>query len=175
MNSFPESDKSCEACEFQENLSILRQVPFFSALPLSALKVLAYLSAREAFKPGEYLFRTDDDDGCAFSILSGKVAMVHSDNGEETPIRTFEAGDFIGGLSLLGSMRRLFSVRAEEKTDCLVISRSKFQKAMEQFPEMLPRVLKSVVESVREWDGRHFSEHAKDCGKCRENAGVSIL
>lgn len=175
MNSFPESDKNCESCEFQENLAMLRQIPFFSALPIPALKVLAYLSSRESFKPGEYLFRAEDDDGCAFSIISGTVTMIHADGDGETTIRTFEKGDFIGGLSLLASMRRLFSVRAETTADCLVISRQKFQKAMEQFPEMQPRVLKAVVESVRDWDGRHFSEHANACGECRKSAGVSML
>ncbi|MBT8407150.1 MAG: cyclic nucleotide-binding domain-containing protein [Deltaproteobacteria bacterium] len=74
-----ERRQASDTSEFQENLEILRQMDFFSALSLQALKVFAYLFTREMFKPGDYLFRQDDNDGTAFYILSGTAEVVRKD------------------------------------------------------------------------------------------------
>jgi len=66
MNSSMEKDETCLTCEFDKNLSILREIYFFSELPLDTLKVLAYLCSRENFKSGDYLFHQKDDDAGHF-------------------------------------------------------------------------------------------------------------
>ena len=81
MSSFTEEDQRPKSSEFQENLEILRQMDFFSALSLESLKVLAYLCTRERFKAGDFLFRQDDNDGNAFYIMSGKAELVRQDAG----------------------------------------------------------------------------------------------
>jgi CRP/FNR family transcriptional regulator, cyclic AMP receptor protein len=42
-------------CEFQENLATLREIDFFSELPLDLLKVIAYLCSREKYQEGDFL------------------------------------------------------------------------------------------------------------------------
>ena len=82
MNSSTERQQP-RSSEFQENLGILRQIQFFSGLPLEALKVFAYLCTRETFRAGDYLFHQDDNDGKAFYILSGEAELVRRDGGGE--------------------------------------------------------------------------------------------
>ena len=43
MNSNSGKNESGTSSEYQENLDILRQIDFFSGLPLEATKVFAYL------------------------------------------------------------------------------------------------------------------------------------
>ena len=49
MNSSMEKNEQGSSCEFKENLSILREIEFFSELSLETLKVLAYLCKREVY------------------------------------------------------------------------------------------------------------------------------
>jgi CRP-like cAMP-binding protein len=170
-----ERRQQSEASEFQQNLEILRQMDFFSALSLEALKVFAYLFTREKFKPGDYLIHQEDNDGKAFYIISGKAELVRADEKGETILGDFGKGEFLGGLALLGDMRRLFSVRAQTDLMCLVITREKFTKAIEQFPELMPRVLETMVKRVRLWEKRLLLDHGGLCDQCRKKVGVSLI
>jgi CRP/FNR family cyclic AMP-dependent transcriptional regulator len=175
MNSSMERRQQPESSEFQQNLEILRQMDFFSALSLEALKVFAYLFTRETFKPGEDLFQQDDNDGKAFYILSGTAEVVREDERGETILGKFTQGEFLGGLALLGDMRRLFSVRAQTDMMCLVMTREKFTKAIEQFPELMPRVLETMVRGIRSWEERLLLGPGELCDQCRKKVGVSLL
>jgi len=95
--------------------------------------------------------------------------------GTSSEIREFGAGAFIGGLTLLGETRRLYSLRAVEETVCILLSRDKFTKAIQQFPEQLPRIIRIVVRSINDWEDRFIGELAADCGGCLPRLGVSLL
>jgi CRP-like cAMP-binding protein len=164
-----------EASEFDENLRILREVGFFSTLSLEALKVFAYLCTRETFKPGEYLFQQDDTDGKAFYIVSGQAKLLREEQGDELELRGYLTGEFIGGLALVGDMRRLFSLKAVEDTICIVLTREKFSKVIEQFPELIPRVQKALVENVRAWEERLLFHREGLCDACKRKIGVTLV
>lgn len=163
------------SCEYQENLDILRQTYFFSGLPLESLKIFAYLCTREKFKEGDFLFRQGEDDGEAFCILSGRAQLERTVEEAPVPIRTCEAGEFIGGLTLIGETRRLYSLRALQATVCLVLSRDKFAKTLNQFPEQRPRIFKAVVAAINDWEERFLEGTAEACGGCVAKLGVSLL
>jgi CRP-like cAMP-binding protein len=170
-----EKKRQPKASEFQENLEILRQIQFFSGLSLEALKVIAYLCVRETFKPGDYLLHKDDNDGKAFYIVSGKAGVLREDEGGEAPQEKYVEGEFIGSLALLSDMRRLFSLKALTDMTCLILTRDKFAKVMEQFPELMPKILKSVVDGVRAWEERLLIDQDGLCEACRQKAGVSLI
>jgi len=170
-----EKSESCPTCEFQGNLNILREIYFFSALPIETLKVFAYLCTRENFKPGEYLFTQDDDDGQAFYLVSGEAALIRSDNACEVVIRNYTAGDFSGALTLLGNTRRLFSLRASTPVTCLILSREKFVHAMDQYPQLMSSIFRSVVEKIHQWEELFLSERSEGCSACKQKIGVSLI
>ena len=134
--SLLEKNNSAPSSEFQENLELLRQIYFFSGLPLETLKVFAYLCSREKFKQDEYIFSQDEDDGRAFYIINGQAQLERRNNGETTGVREYTTGEFIGGLTLLGETKRLFSLKSTTDTTCLVLSREKFSKTMEHVPHV---------------------------------------
>ena len=175
MSSSMEKGQASDTSEFQENLEILRQMDFFSALSLQALKVFAYLFTREIFKPDDHLFHQDDNDGKAFHIISGTAEVVREDERGESVLYEYGDGEFLGGLALLGDMRRLFSLRAATDMTCLVMSREKFTKALEQFPELIPKVLESMVDRIRSWEERLILDPDGLCDNCRKKVGVSLI
>jgi CRP/FNR family cyclic AMP-dependent transcriptional regulator len=170
-----EKNESFASCEFQDNLDILRQIDFFSGLSMESLKVLAYVCLRENFKPGDYLFRQGEDDGQALYIVSGRAELVHEDEDGSEVIREFGAGDFLGGLALLGQTPRLFSLRASENLTGLIIEREKFVSVMQQFPDQLGRVVRAFVDGVMSWEERFLVSRSKGCEACRHKIGVSMV
>ena len=174
MNS-SEKNKSAPSSELEENLEILRQTYFFSGLPLETLKVFAYLCTRVKFKEGEYIFHQREDDGRAFYIISGKARLERTDNNTAKEIRDCNSGEFIGGLTLLGETPRLFSLKAVQDTVCLILSREKFSKAVEQFPNVMPRIFKAVAKNVDAWEERFLADRGDMCGECMVNLGVSLI
>jgi CRP-like cAMP-binding protein len=175
MSSLDESSPT-PSCEYQENLDILRQTYFFSGLPLESLKIFAYLCTREKFKEGDHLFRQGEDDGEAFCILSGKTQVERTAGEAVLPIRLLETGAFVGGLTLIGETRRLYSLRALQETVCLVLSREKFAKTLDQFPGQRPRIFRAVVAAITDWEERFLEGMAEaSCGGCTAKLGVSLL
>jgi CRP/FNR family cyclic AMP-dependent transcriptional regulator len=175
MDSSTGKNSAGAACEFQQNLEILRQIEFFAGLPMETLKVFAYLCARETFAPGEYLYSEDEDDGQAFYILSGQLDLIHDTEGRPQTIRAYAPGEFIGGLSLLAPLRRLFSLKAGQETECLVLNREKFAKSIEQFPELIPRVFKSVADRIRDWDQERLFEMDEKGLSLEGTVGISAM
>jgi CRP/FNR family cyclic AMP-dependent transcriptional regulator len=175
MSWSAEKNESCPTCEFQENLNILREIYFFSALPIDSLKVFAYLCTRENFKAGDYLFTQDDDDGQAFYLISGEAVLIRSENDSETIIRNYTAGDFSGALTLLGNTPRLFSLKASTPVTGLVLTREKFVHAMNQYPQLMTHIFRAVVEKIHRWEELFLSERSEGCKACRQKIGVSLI
>jgi len=173
--SLSEKNDANQSSELEQNLELLRQTYFFSGLPLEALKVFAYLCTREKFKLGEYIFQQDEDDGQAFYIIDGKASLEREQAGEVTLIRECTDGEFIGGLTLVGDMRRLFSLKAAADTTCLILSREKFAKTLEQFKDLMPKILKAVVTRIDSWEERFLLDRPDKCMDCLANIGVSLL
>lgn len=175
MNSW-ENDKPSASSELDQNILILRQIDFFSGFSLEVIKLLAYLCTRETFQPGDHLFEQGDDDGTAFYIIDGETSLMLNDNNAgETPLRSYSTGDFIGSLSLLGSMPRLFSLKAAAETTCLVLTRDKFTRATEQFPDLGAKVTEAIVKGVLKWESRYLNCAFTKTGECRYSVGVSLV
>jgi CRP-like cAMP-binding protein len=168
-------NNSNPASELEQNLEFLRQTYFFSGIPLEALKVFAYLCTREKFKAGEYLFRQGEDDGQAFYVIEGKAVLEYEQNGDTKIIRDCETGEFLGGLALVGEMRRLFSLKAAADTTCLILNREKFAKVLDQFQDLMPRIFKALAMGIDSWEERFLSARTDKCGDCMELLGVSLL
>jgi CRP/FNR family cyclic AMP-dependent transcriptional regulator len=173
--SSSEKNNLTPSCEFQDNLEILRQTYFFSGLPLETLKIFAYLCTREIFRQGEHIFRQDEDDGRAFYIIDGRARLERDDDGKKIEIREYQTGEFLGGLTLLGETRRLFSLKSVTDTTCLVLNRGKFLKTMEQFPNLLARICNAVAKSIDTWEDRFLADRGDQCGECMGRLGVTLI
>jgi CRP-like cAMP-binding protein len=146
-------------------------VPFLSGLPLEPLKLLAYLCRRQTFRPGQTIFRQGEPDPNAYVILSGKARLLLEAPQEILLIQIGEM-DFVGGLSLFCEMDRIYTLRAETQVVSLTLSRDKFQKTLEQYPEIGPRVYEASARSIIRWGAHFFSEHLAKCTECRSRMNI---
>jgi len=170
MSSYTE--KNSQVPEMQQNLQLLKDVPFFASFPTKAMKLLAFLAEKDIFNQGDVLFEKGYDNGKAYLILSGKLQLLQEGGSDKTVVQEYEPGDTLGLFSLLGNMPALFSLQAEEKTTVLAISRTQFEKIQEQFPETGKLILKAVLKELHIWERRNVSE-VKEC--CLNLTGVTAL
>ncbi len=170
-----ETNKPTAVCELNQNLELLRQTYLFSGIPLETLKVFAYLCSRDNFKNGEYLLRQGEDDGQAFYIIRGHAVLEREEGGIIREIRQVGEGEFLGGLSLMGSMQRLFSLKAVSETSCLILSREKFSRTLSQFHDLMPSFFKALVGGVDGWEKGFLSSRLDHRDECLQHLGVSLL
>jgi len=174
MNSL-ETNKLSATSELDQNLEMLRQTYLFAVVPLESLKVFAYLCTREKFKPGEYLIHQGEDDGQAFFIIAGQAILEREAGDSVQAVREIEAGEFIGGMSLMGSMQRLYSIRAETETTCLILNREKFSRTMSKFQDLMPNFFKALVGQIDAWEKTFLSGRKDKCEDCLKELGVSLI
>ncbi|MEE4357996.1 MAG: cyclic nucleotide-binding domain-containing protein [Desulfococcaceae bacterium] len=175
MNLSTGKSESFGNCEYKEHLNILRQLYFFSKLPLETVKVFAYLCSKEYYKPGDFLFRQGEDEGRAFYIISGTARLYRNMEGREQEIRDYGPEDFIGTMALLGNIPRLYSLKAFSNLSCLVMQRDKISRALQQYPELMPKVMRTVVERVNYWEEQFLMRHAQKDEKYMKGLGVSLI
>lgn len=173
MSSSTESS-SGKTCEFSANVEALRQVPVFAKLPIGFVKGVAFGCDRKTYRTGADLFSQGDTDDRAYHIISGEVELVHLDPEGEIVVRTFGEGDFIGGLALLGDVKRLYSLRAREETAAILLTRGKVQAEMAKSAEYMPRFLTAVAGAVVKWEESHVAR-AGGCAACMGHIGASVL
>ena len=90
-------------------------------------------------------------------------------------VREYKSGEFIGGLTLLGETKRLYSLKSTTETTCLVLNREKFSKTMQQFPGLLAKICNAVAMSIDTWEERFLSNRGDQCGECLNQLGVTLI
>jgi hypothetical protein len=58
---------------------------------------------------------------------------------------------------------------------CIILTRKKFAKVIEQFPELIPKIFKSLIEGLRVWEERFLAGFDQCCESCRNKIGVSLV
>ena len=170
--SLSQESGSRQVPELQQNLAILKEVAFFNGFPQEVLKLLAYLCVRGDYESGDTLLEKGDDPGLALCILSGTAALYREGKNGFEKLRTYSEGEFLGGLTLLGPMTALFSLKAETKIKVLILTREQFSKVLEKHPELNPLLRKAVLQQLRRWEQTNVDE-LESC--CLRKVGVTLL
>lgn len=173
MNSSTDIDQN--KSEFISNLSILRQVHLFSSLPQEALKLLAYISTRESYTRGEYIFRTGDDDGCSYYILEGSADLILENKDKSTIVRNYGQDRFLGCLSMLSPLPRLFAFKAEQDITLLVMTRKKFSMIMEKSPKLSLQIVKAIARQINQFEGHNIESYKRNKSRSTDFFGFSMI
>jgi NADH dehydrogenase len=94
------------------------------------------------YETGEAIIRQGDLADTFYVIVRGTVEVVRTENGQETALARFAAGDSFGELGLLQHRRRAATVRAVEPVDVIELGRSDF--------DLLAGTWKNLSQSLEE-------------------------
>ena len=66
-------------------------------------------------------------------------------------------------------------MKAASDLCCLVLTREKFTKILEQFPEIQPKIVSSIVNRMLKWEKQLLKELEDDFDSCQHSIGISLL
>ena len=131
-----------------EEVELLRNIPLFSKLEASKLKLLAFTSERLTYDAGQLLCSQGDMGDAAYIIVDGEAAvLVDSPAGQ---IRVADRGrnDFVGEIAILCDVPRTATVQAESKVVALRISKDLFFRLVEEFPQMAVEIMRELAHRL---------------------------
>jgi CRP-like cAMP-binding protein len=133
----------------------LKRVPLFSDLSSAELARFAEVT-REREYPKNSVILFEDDPGDALYVVSGgqvKVVLIGED-GREVILSVLGDGDFFGEMSLIDDEPRSAHVIAMKDSRLLVLRRDDFQQQIREHPSIALKVLKVMVQRLRQADAK---------------------
>ena len=118
-------------------------------LPAHLIHRLASHGQIEAYATGELLVTEGDLSNSLYVLLSGRLhVFTFGPKGRELVYNVLLPGEFFGEMSLDGEPRSA-SVRATERSECLVISAQAARATMHAVPEFAECLLVKLIALVR--------------------------
>lgn len=132
----------------QEEIVLLRNIPLFSKVEASKLKLIAFTSEKVEFMAGDYLCRQGDVGQTAYILMKGRADVcIETADG---PLLVNELGenDIFGEVSLLCDVPRTASVQAKTNITTLCISKELFFRLLEEFPQVGIELMREMAHRL---------------------------
>ena len=132
----------------QEEVELLRNIPMFSNIEPSKLKLLAFTSERLTFGEGDVLFNEGDPGDSAFIIVDGSADVnINTPSGEIT-VAQLGRNHIVGEIAILCDVPRTASVKATTRLDTMVISKDLFFRLIMEFPQIAVAIMRELAERL---------------------------
>ena len=145
-----------------EMVNMMLDIPLFSGIDRSKLKLLVFTSERVNFEPDQVIFRQGDTGDKAYVVIEGEVDVVlESEHGEKI-VASLGANEIFGEMALLSKMPRTTTIRARTPVVLLSLSQDVFLRMVEENSEIavaMMRVLAERLASTLRKYGMLMAEH----------------
>ncbi|HRY28735.1 MAG TPA: patatin-like phospholipase family protein [Elusimicrobiota bacterium] len=145
-----------------EWVPLLKKTFLFSSFSEDELAVVLEQMNRLSLPKGAVLFREGDPGDALYLILSGRVRIARSANGEEKTIAYLGRSECLGEAAILTGEPRLSTAHVDATVELLVLYRKDFEPLLRSMPSMaihIARVLSHrLLEADREQDAAYPSK-----------------
>ena len=117
----------------------------FPTLDPAEIATLEPLGSRRAVLAGDYLYREGDAAYDFYVVLSGRVEVFISADGEERHIVTHGPGSFLGELNLITGLRVFLSARVVEPGEVLVVPTDALRRVIATQPQLSDKILAAFM------------------------------
>ena len=131
-----------------EEVEVLKKVPFFAKVDPAKLKLLAFTSERMSFKPDQLICKQGDMGDAAFIILDGHADVLLETDDGPLKVASFGPNDIVGEIAILIDVPRTASVKATEATTTLKITKELFFRMISDFPEISVEVMRVLAQRL---------------------------
>lgn len=131
-----------------EEVELLRNIPLFSKLEASKLKLLAFTSERLTYEADQLLCQQGDMGDAAYIIVEGEAAVLVDSPGGQIQVADLGRNDFVGEIAILCDVPRTASVKATSKVVALRISKDLFFRLVEEFPQMAVEIMRELAHRL---------------------------
>ena len=145
-----------------EEVDLLRQIPLFSNIEASKLKLLAFTSERVTYGPGQTLFQQGDMGDAAYIIMDGDAAILIDTPDGPLTVATMGRNAIIGEIAILCDVPRTATVRAESTLVTLCISKDLFFRLVNEFPQMAVEIMRELARRLEKTTAQLQKAVSKD-------------
>jgi putative ABC transport system ATP-binding protein len=131
-----------------EMVTMLMDIPLFSGINRSKLKLLVFTSQRVHFEKNQEVFHQDDPGDEAYVIIKGEADVVLESLMGEKTVATLGRNEVFGEMALLSKMPRSTSIRAKTPLILLSLSREVFMRMVEENSEIAVSMLRVLAERL---------------------------
>ncbi len=131
-----------------EEVDLLRNIPLFSNVEPSKLKLLAFTSERLTFPAGQELFHQGDMGDAAYIIIDGEADVTVSTPAGEITVAKVGKNELVGEIAILCDVPRTATVRAATEVTTLAISKELFFQMVTEFPEMAVEIMRELAQRL---------------------------
>lgn len=130
--------------------SLLKKIPFLSALSPAHLREVYRLGREVELLPGEPVFSKKEDADAAFVVLSGRIKIFSRSFAKKSKTFAYlKQGEFFGEMALVEGVARTASASAVEPSRLLVIRKNDFKRLLAKDHNLAYYLLKTVCERLR--------------------------
>jgi ABC-type phosphate transport system ATPase subunit len=146
----PTSEKELEdvGTVLSSEISALAQIPLFSEMDPSQLKLLAFTSERLTYTKGEELFHQGDIGTAAYVILEGAVDIIVGEGDDELVLNRLEKNELVGDMALLSTNPRSATVKAETNVTVLELKKELFLELLEGSPHVAAHIARIMSDRL---------------------------
>jgi len=131
-----------------KEVEVLRDVPLFSKIDHTKLKLLAFTSENLIHQDGQFLFREGETGDAAYIVLKGKVAVFIETEKGSVEVAQLKRGDVVGEISILCDVPRTASVKAVESVQTLKVTKDTFIHLLTEFPEIAIEIMRELASRL---------------------------
>ncbi len=102
------------------------------------------------YADGEVILREGDKGDCMYVIQEGRADVFITQDGEEIHLRTAQAGEIIGEMSIFERVVRSATVRAAGDVRALTVDKRNFLKRINEDPTLAFRLVKLMSQKLRD-------------------------
>lgn len=134
----------------KEETEALKRIPLFSKLDPAKLKLLAFMSQRLSFEPGQAVFAQGDPGDAAYIVLEGEAAILIDTPGGALEIARLSKNQIVGEIAILCDVPRTAHVRSVGAAPlvCLKIEKDDFLALVNEFPSMGVEIMRELARRL---------------------------
>jgi len=131
-----------------KEVEVLRDVPLFSKIDHTKLKLLAFTSENLIHQDGQFLFKEGEPGDAAYIVLKGKVSVFIETEKGSVEVAQLKRGDVVGEISILCDVPRTASVKAVESVQTLKVTKDTFIHLLTEFPEIAIEIMRELASRL---------------------------
>ena len=133
-----------------EEVELLRNIPMFSKIDPSKLKLLAFASERVIFGQGQELFHQGDSGDTAYIIIDGNAEVLIDSPGGELAVAKIGKNELVGEIAILCDVPRTATLRADDQVTTLAISKDLFFQMVRIYPDMGIEIMRELAQRLEQ-------------------------
>jgi CRP-like cAMP-binding protein len=131
------------------SVEILRQTPLAAELSDEQCRVLLSVMSSRSLSDGDALIEEGGKDDSLHGIYQGMVAVSKNTGGGDWVIlHVIRAGELAGEMGFIDSQEHSATLRAVGAAKVFSLRRDKFEALLHTHPDLVYRVMRSLVRSV---------------------------